>query len=98
PPPHTRSPYTTLFRSVLDRGSGQPPAVYVYQTRDTDNAVLRMDLGGDELSAPVEVLTGIPKAANHNGGRLKLGPDGHLYVTTGEDRKSTRLNSSHVKN
>lgn len=70
--------------AVLDRGSGQPPAVYVYQTRDTDNAVLRMDLGGDELSAPVEVLTGIPKAANHNGGRLKLGPDGHLYVTTGD--------------
>ena len=63
---------------------GEPTFVYVYQTRDADNAVLRMELTGDELGAPVEVLTGIPMAANHNGGRLKFGPDGFLYVTTGD--------------
>jgi hypothetical protein len=36
---------------------------------------------GMELDA---VLTGIPRAAIHNGGRLAFGPDGMLWATTGE--------------
>lgn len=54
--------------------------VYVYYTSPTDNRIARLRLGG----APEPVFTGIPKARNHNGGRIAFGPDGYLYVGTGD--------------
>ncbi|HYN94009.1 MAG TPA: PQQ-dependent sugar dehydrogenase [Pilimelia sp.] len=55
--------------------------VYVYYTAERDNRIARLRLGG---GAPEPVLTGIPKAGNHNGGRLAFGPDGMLYAGTGD--------------
>jgi glucose/arabinose dehydrogenase len=61
-----------------------PSLLYAYQTRPDGNAVLRMALNGDSLSTPTVILGGIPKARNHDGGRLAFGPDGYLYVSTGD--------------
>ncbi len=36
------------------------------------------------LSDPVDVIRGLPAGNDHNGGRLKLGPDGKLYLTIGD--------------
>ncbi len=54
--------------------------VYVYYTAAEDNRIARLRLG----EAPQPIVTGIPKAGNHNGGRIKFGPDGMLYAGTGD--------------
>ncbi len=58
--------------------------VYLYVTAEDDNRVVRATLRDGRLGDTTPVLTGIPKAFNHDGGRLLFGPDGMLYVSTGE--------------
>ncbi|MBD3947619.1 PQQ-dependent sugar dehydrogenase [Nocardioides ganghwensis] len=58
--------------------------VFLYLTTDTDNRVVRARLEGSSLGSTSVVLDGIPAGFIHDGGRIAFGPDGHLYVTTGE--------------
>ncbi|MDJ0356537.1 PQQ-dependent sugar dehydrogenase [Paenarthrobacter sp. PH39-S1] len=58
--------------------------VYAYYTSATDNRVVRMTYEDGRLGLQQVLLTGIAKANNHDGGRIKFGPDGFLYVGTGD--------------
>jgi glucose/arabinose dehydrogenase len=69
-------------------GEGEGGWVYAYVTAASDNRIVRMPLTGVAgslgLGAAEDVLTGIPAAGNHNGGRIAFGPDGLLYATAGD--------------
>ncbi|MDF9715999.1 PQQ-dependent sugar dehydrogenase [Nocardioides sp. ChNu-153] len=63
----------------------QDRTLFFYLTTDEDNRVVRRVLDADgTLGAQTDVLTGIPSANRHDGGRLTFGPDGMLYVSTGD--------------
>jgi glucose/arabinose dehydrogenase len=62
---------------------GVDGAVFLYVTTEQDNRVVLFSTDRPD-EQPRPVLTGIPKASIHNGGRIAFGPDGHLYVGTGD--------------
>lgn len=68
----------------------QKGSFYVYYTnRNGDNQVSRFHLGtsADQANPQSEELILLlkhPTNANHNGGQLAFGPDGYLYIGTGD--------------
>lgn len=65
--------------------------LYMYFTAREDNRIARVRVqesgGALSLDEPEPIFTGIPKANTHNGGRIRFGPDGFLYVGTGDSQR-----------
>lgn len=75
--------YTTVDRSKpadRDVSDTESPYRFLYMR------VVRLtyDAKTQRLSNPTPILTGLPAGDDHNGGRLKIGPDRKLYLTTGD--------------
>lgn len=67
--------------------------VYVYQTVDresVENTVRRFEVDFEEreLRNETVIIDGIPSDSIHNGGRIAFGPEGYLYVTTGDSAEA----------
>ncbi len=63
--------------------------VYLYYTYEESgsnslNRVARFTFDGARLSNEEIIVDKIPGAPNHDGGRIKFGPDKLLYITTGD--------------
>lgn len=60
--------------------------VYAYASGSPTNRVLALELADDLGSLRVDrvLLDGIRTADRHHGGRLRIGPDGHLWIGTGD--------------
>lgn len=72
----------------IEAAPGDSPGLFAYLTTADDNRIVRFDLVGEAgsyaLGESGDILTGLRKAGNHNGGRIALGPDGMLYATVGD--------------
>jgi glucose/arabinose dehydrogenase len=73
---------------IAVHGDDSERRLFAYFTSDADNRVVSFPLTGAgaslALGPATEVITGLPKASNHNGGRIAFGPDDLLYITTGD--------------
>jgi glucose/arabinose dehydrogenase len=65
---------------------GSDPWLYVMHTSPTDNRIVRMRVTNGRLDTSTEqvLVSGILRNKYHNGGRLRFGPDGKLYASTGD--------------
>src|SRR3712207_9102037 len=92
PPRSTLFPYTTLFRSVRVLGAGEAPGPHVggVDFHGAQHHAPQVRVGLDELRQPTAVDAHEVVEDEHLAVRAGAGADAD------QDRKSTRLNSSHA--
>jgi quinoprotein glucose dehydrogenase len=77
-----------LMGLAVHPGFPFPPLVYAMYTWRKEgrggNAVARFRLEAGALTEARVIVRDIPAGDNHNGGRIAFGPDGMLYVATGD--------------
>ena len=65
---------------------------YTYQNEEGDkiNKVIRASYEDNNFTDIETIIDDIPGALYHNGGRIAFGPNGHLFITTGDAQKAEK--------
>jgi len=87
--PVTADGESGLLGLAVDPDFPAQPYVYVAYTHDArdgglQNRVSRLTLTGDAIGDERVLVDGIPAGSIHDGSRVAFGPDGFLWVTTGD--------------
>lgn len=82
-----------LLGMVLHPKFDENQWLYLYLSsgglNQTQNSVVRYRLNNQTLTDATMIIEHIPGAIYHDGGRMTFGPDGLLYITTGDASQST---------
>ena len=77
-----------LLGIAVDPNYDENKYIYLYYTYNEflsiTNKLVRYQLSDGQIIEDKVLLDGIPGGPFHDGGRIKFGPDGKLYITTGE--------------
>jgi len=77
-----------LLGIALDPNYSENHYIYLFYTYNnffsTENKVVRYVESNLTLSEDKVLIDKIPGGPNHDGGRIQFGPDGKLYITTGD--------------
>ena len=84
----TRHDFVYTAYTYIDQAQGADPTISdpasPYRYLYAKIVQLTYDPATGTLSDPVTLIDGMPAGADHNSGRLKIGPDGKLYYTIGD--------------
>ncbi len=77
-----------LLGLALDPQFERTHYMYIYHTYEADgeirNRVLRLKEKDNTAAIDRVLIDGLPGSQNHNGGRIRFGPDRMLYITSGD--------------
>ncbi len=80
-----------LLGIALDPAFESNHFIYLYSTYQDQsgiqNRVERYKFENDTLLEKSNIISGIKGSSNHDGGRIEFGPDGKLYISTGDAEK-----------
>jgi glucose/arabinose dehydrogenase len=84
------------FSPTWNGGSDQQ--VFFMHTASEGNRVAKMNFNGTALSGYGTILSGMRKSRYHNGGRIRFGPDGYLYVAIGDSQQGNLAQDKNALN
>ncbi len=90
-----------LLGIVLHPNFSSNHYIYLYYTysgsgNNTLNKVIRMKFIDKKLTDEKIILDNIPGSSNHNGGRIKFGPDNLLYIGTGDAENPSQAQNTDI--
>jgi aldose sugar dehydrogenase len=75
-----------LLGLAIDPDFANNNYIFIYETVVGYNQVVRLKFQNGILTQNQIIVSGIPAANNHDGGALRFGPDGYLYLGTGDSQ------------